>query len=421
MNEVSPAWPSNGARLFAIIMLLLFLAGCGSSTVESNLDVQENLPTPTSGLLTSVSEVSLPLTTQPQPLAKTATATVTRRPRATVTALPTATPSPTATPVPRIASPLATPDSVATLVNLLSTTVTLSITEPLLMPVMVDATPWITATALVAIMPPLDASENSEDEATTATLTPTPIVLPTPTPTLEPTPDGDLRTARVPILMYHYLSVPPEGADRYRLDLSVAPDLFAAHLDRIQAEGYTTISFYELVAHLTQGAPLPDKPIILTFDDGYRDNYENAFPLLVEHQMRATFFVVTDFIDEARPEYLAWDMAREMLAAGMSIESHSRNHATLRKRDNDYLIWQILGSLETLEYELGVRPRFISYPAGEYDQATIDIAHSANYWAGITTEQGVVQRSDELFELQRVRIRGTTTPDDLAALLSAEW
>jgi len=270
-------------------------------------------------------------------------------------------------------------------------------------------------------MPPLDASENSEDEAATATLIPTPIVLPTPTPTLEPTPDGDLRTARVPILMYHYLSVPPEGADRYRLDLSVAPDLFAAHLDRIQAEGYTTISFYELVAHLTQGAPLPDKPIILTFDDGYRDNYENAFPLLVEHQMRATFFVVTDFIDEARPEYLAWDMAREMLAAGMSIESHSRNHATLRKRDNDYLIWQILGSLETLEYELGVRPRFISYPAGEYDQATIDIAHSANYWAGITTEQGVVQRSDELFELQRVRIRGTTTPDDLAALLSAEW
>lgn len=270
-------------------------------------------------------------------------------------------------------------------------------------------------------MPALDALENSEDEAATATLTPTPIVLPTATPTLEPTPDGDLRTARVPILMYHYLSVPPEGADRYRIDLSVAPDLFAAHLDRIQAEGYTTISFYELVAHLTQGAPLPDKPIILTFDDGYRDNYENAFPLLVEHQMRATFFVVTDFIDEARPEYISWDMAREMLAAGMSIESHSRNHATLRKRDNDYLVWQILGSRETLEYELGVRPRFISYPAGEYDQATIDIAHSANYWAGITTEQGVVQRSDELFEIQRVRIRGTTTPDDLAALLSAEW
>jgi len=290
------------------------------------------------------------------------------------------------------------------------------------MPIMVvDATPWSTATALVAIMPALDSAESSADEAATATLIPTPIVLPTPTPSLVPTPDGNGRTARVPILMYHYLSVPPEGADRYRLDLSVAPDLFAAHLDRIQAEGYTAISFYDLVAHLTQGAPLPDRPIILTFDDGYRDNYDNAFPLLRQHQMKATFFIVSDFIDEARPEYISWDMAREMLAAGMSIESHSRNHATLRKRDNDYLVWQILGSLETIEYELGVRPRFISYPAGEYDQATIEIARGANYWAGITTKQGVIQSSDALFELQRVRIRGSTTPDELAALLSAEW
>lgn len=290
------------------------------------------------------------------------------------------------------------------------------------MPIMVvDASPWSTATALVAIMPALDSAESSAEEAATATLTPTPIVLPTPTPSLAPTPDGSGRTARVPILMYHYLSVPPEGADRYRLDLSVAPDLFAAHLDRIQAEGYTAISFYDLVAHLTQGAPLPDRPIILTFDDGYRDNYDNAFPLLRQHQMKATFFIVSDFIDEARPEYISWDMAREMLAAGMSIESHSRNHATLRKRDNDYLVWQILGSLETIEYELGVRPRFISYPAGEYDQATIEIARGANYWAGITTKQGVIQSSDALFELQRVRIRGSTTPDEIAALLAAEW
>ncbi len=290
------------------------------------------------------------------------------------------------------------------------------------MPIMVvDASPWRTATALVAIMPAMDSIENSAGEAATATLTPTPIILPAPTPTLVPTPDGNLRTARVPILMYHYLSAPPANADRYRIDLSVVPDRFAAHLDRIQAEGYTTISFYDLVAHLVQGMPLPDKPLILTFDDGYRDNYENALPLLVQHHMKATFFVITDFIDEERSEYLTWDMAREMLAAGMSIESHSRNHATLRKRDNDYLVWQILGSLETIEYELGVRPRFISYPAGEYDQATIDIVRAANYWAGITTRQGVIQSSAALFELQRVRIRGSTTPDELAALLSEEW
>lgn len=262
-----------------------------------------------------------------------------------------------------------------------------------------------------------------------------PLLLPTPTPTptpmpapavppaalLAPTPDGVARRARVPILMYHYLSTPPADADIYRQDLSVPPPLFAAHLDRMLAEGYTTISLYDLQAHLTQGAPLPEKPVVITFDDGYRDNYENAFPLLRERGMTATFFVVTDFIDEARPAYLTWEMVREMHTGGMSIESHGRNHTTLKGQNADYLVWQALGSLETIEYELGVRPRFVSYPAGEFDPLTIDIFKSAHYWAGATTVQGATHSSDDLFRLTRVRVRNTTTPEELVRLLALDW
>jgi peptidoglycan/xylan/chitin deacetylase (PgdA/CDA1 family) len=236
-----------------------------------------------------------------------------------------------------------------------------------------------------------------------------------------PTPDGTVRTAKVPILMYHYLSTPPEDADVYRRDLSVSPELFAAQLDRILAEGYTTISLDELLLNLTQGAPLPEKPVIITFDDGYRDNYQNAFPLLRERGMTATFFVVTDFIDEQRPNYLTWDMVREMAAAGMSFGSHGRNHVSLRDKDTDYLVWQALGSMETLEYEMGVRPRYVAYPAGDYDEKTIQIFKSAGYWAGLTTIQGATHTTDNLFELRRVRVRGTTTPDDLARLLALDW
>lgn len=255
--------------------------------------------------------------------------------------------------------------------------------------------------------------------AATATATAAPTA--TPLPPFELTPDGVQRTVKLPILMYHYVSTPPVDADVYRLDLSTPPNLFAAQLDRLQAEGYTTISLYQLLAHLTQGAPLPPKPVVITFDDGYRDNYENAFPLLAERGMTATFFVVTDFIDEQRPLYLSWEMAREMLAAGMSIESHGRNHATLEGQDDDYLVWQALGSLETLQYELGVRPRFISYPAGDYDGRTIDVFRSANYWGGVTTEQGEQQSSDRPFEFERIRMRNTTTPDDLVRYLEADW
>ncbi|MCB0114547.1 MAG: polysaccharide deacetylase family protein, partial [Caldilineaceae bacterium] len=186
---------------------------------------------------------------------------------------------------------------------------------------------------------------------------------PAPAPIPQPTPDGVVRAVQVPILMYHYLSTPPAGADIYRRDLSVTPSLFAEHLDRLLAEGYTTIRLDDLLLNLTQGTPLPEKPVIITFDDGYRDNYDNAFPLLKDRDMTAAFFIVTDFIDEERPEYLSWDMVREMYAGGMAIESHGRNHASLAARDDDYLVWQALGSMETIEYELGVRPRFVSYPA----------------------------------------------------------
>jgi peptidoglycan/xylan/chitin deacetylase (PgdA/CDA1 family) len=233
--------------------------------------------------------------------------------------------------------------------------------------------------------------------------TPTPVP-PTPTPTAppQPTPDGVVREVSLPILM--------------------TPEQFAAQLDRLLAEGYTTVSFYQFLEYLTLGSPLPEKPVILTFDDGYRDNFVNAFPALKERGMVATFFVVTDFLDEERPAYLNWEMAREMLAAGMSIESHSRNHASLEGKDDDYLVWQALGSLETLQFELGVRPRFVSYPAGEYDQRTIAVFQSAGYWAGVTTIQGMDHVSARPFELERIRVRNTTDADELIRLMErVDW
>lgn len=221
--------------------------------------------------------------------------------------------------------------------------------------------------------------------------------------------------------MYHYVSVPPPNADIYRLDLSVTPDRFATHLLALSSTGYTTISLYDLLAHLTQGTPLPQKPVILSFDDGYRDNYENAFPLLQEFGMTATFFVVTDYINEGLSAYLTWEMAREMQAAGMHIESHARTHVDLRNRKDSFLIWQALGSVETIESELGMRPRFITYPSGHYDANTIRIFKDLDFWAGLTTIQGATHSSDDLFQLKRVRVPGTTTGKILLQLLAKNW
>lgn len=222
--------------------------------------------------------------------------------------------------------------------------------------------------------------------------------------------------------MYHYISEPPAGADIYRQDLSVDPETFAAHLDYLQAEGYTTVSLKDLLSHLATGKPaLPEKPVILSFDDGYEDNYLNAFPALAARGMIGAFFIITDFATQDRPGYADWSQLKEMAIAGMEIGSHSRDHPDLAGKDLDYLVWQALGSQETIEGNTGAHPRILSYPAGSYDQLVIDVFHSANYWGAVTTQQGVIQRSDRPFELKRVRIRNTTGVEELANLLQAPW
>jgi peptidoglycan/xylan/chitin deacetylase (PgdA/CDA1 family) len=230
---------------------------------------------------------------------------------------------------------------------------------------------------------------------------------------LLPPPDGVIRDAKVPILMYHYISEPPVGADEIRKNLTISPGVFEAHLQYLLNNGYRTISLHQLTLHLTRGEPLPEKPIILTFDDGYRDNYENAFPLLKQYGFTGTFFLLTNFVDEGRTAYLTWDQVKELAAAGNEIGAHSRDHPDLRGRDSDFLVWQILGSKEAIQNGAGITPRFFSYPSGKYDENVIAILASAHYWGAVTVKQGVHQSSDAPFELQRIRIHGHYGTDEL--------
>lgn len=247
-----------------------------------------------------------------------------------------------------------------------------------------------------------------------AAATVTPQVLREP---LLPPPDGMHREADVPILMYHYISVPPPDADAIRRDLSVPPDQFEAHLRYLKENGYHTISLHQLLLHLTRGEPLPENPIILTFDDGYRDNFENAFPLLERYGFQATFFLITNFIDERRPAYMTWEQVKKLIKAGHEIGAHSRDHPNLQGKDIDYLVWQILGSKEAIQNGAGITPRFFSYPSGKYDENTIAVLKSANYWGAVTVHQGVRQSSEHPFELQRIRIHGNYGVDELEWVL----
>lgn len=248
----------------------------------------------------------------------------------------------------------------------------------------------------------------------------TPIPSATYTPTPLPTPDGFERDFIIPILMYHYVSVPPSDADIYRIDLSIAPEAFQQQMQWLKDNGYTAISLYDLVYALTIGwPPLPEKPIILTFDDGYEDNYQNAYPILVENGLSGTFFILTDVTDRRQPGYMTWDMLKEMSENGMDIEVHGREHIEYSGRDYDWLVYHLLGPQQTIEANLGYIPRFIAYPSGRYDAFTIEVGHELGYWAGITTINGAEHLNSNLFELRRIRVKGDWTIDTFDAVISA--
>lgn len=282
--------------------------------------------------------------------------------------------------------------------------------------------PSATLTPELTVTPTATATATPTPGATaeptaTPTWTPTPEPTATPVPLPLPTPDGIARSVTVPILMYHYISRPPSGADPVRRDLSVPPEVFEEHLRFLRDRGYTTISLHELVLALQVGQPLPDKPIVLTFDDGYRDHYEAAFPLLKQYGFTGTFFLFTSVIDRNHPDYVTWEQVTEMAAAGMSMEAHGYTHDDMTGRTRDWLIWQMLGSKEAIEARTGAPVRFFCYPAGLYDPLAMAVAHEVGFWAAVTTRFGREHRSDGLFELERLRIHGHYGVEHLAALL----
>jgi len=225
----------------------------------------------------------------------------------------------------------------------------------------------------------------------------------------------------VPILMYHHIAKTPAGADALQRDLSVDPKVFKEQLLYLKHEGYQSISLRDLALHLTVGAPLPDKPIILTFDDGYADAYTQAFPRLLRVGYTGTFFLVTSPIDAGNPDFVSWAQVQEMHSAGMEFEPHSYDHPDLRNRGFRYLVYQILGPKEAIEARTGEICRFFAYPSGRYDQYVIDVLRSAHFWGGVLTAQGATHATDGLFTLRRIRVRGGDDLESFIRTLNLDW
>lgn len=229
--------------------------------------------------------------------------------------------------------------------------------------------------------------------------------------------DGTLRRLRVPVLMYHYVSPLPAGADAIRRGLTLDPVIFRQHIDYLDTNGYNTVSLYEIDDALENGSELPPNPVVLTFDDGYIDAYTEVFPVLQAHNMTGTFFIITEFADENLPGYMNWGQIAEMAEAGMSMEAHTKSHATLNERDFDFMVFQVMGSLESLVVYSGQIPRMFAYPVGRYDEDTLRFMESTPVERAVTTQIGTIHTTDNRFEMLRMRITDQTGVAGLIYLL----
>jgi peptidoglycan/xylan/chitin deacetylase (PgdA/CDA1 family) len=299
------------------------------------------------------------------------------------------------------------------------------------LPAATTAAPLPTSTAArpTSTLPPAPTATPPPTEAGRVVAGPPPATQPVPTdppptpaPTetpVGPTPDALAagRWIHAPILMYHYVEPWPAGADELRQGLTVPPEAFAAQMAYLHERGYTTISLYELMEALAVGRPLPERPVVLTFDDGYRCLADYAAPIMHTYGFTGTIFLVTQLMDEGFPQYLTWPQAEALYALGWKLEPHTKTHAQLSGRGRDFQLYQMLGSLEAVEAHIGTRPRFFAYPSGQFDELTLQLARELNLWGGVSVAFGRDHNIQTAHTLARVRVSGHDSLAEFAAAL----
>ncbi len=232
---------------------------------------------------------------------------------------------------------------------------------------------------------------------------PVPGILHVERPALGPaSPAGD--SLRVPILVYHSVAPHDPGETETQRAYRVSPERFEAQMEILRDAGIAVVPLARLVAALLDGEPLPPRSVVLTFDDGWVNQYRHAFPVLVRHGYPATFFVFTNPIGRDT-RFMDWGQLRELTEAGMTVGSHSRTHPYLgRIADPAELRREVAGSRTLLEERLGVEVRFFAYPFGEWSPALEASVRDGGYLAARGFPGGVWNGPQHRWSLRAVAV-----------------
>ena len=223
----------------------------------------------------------------------------------------------------------------------------------------------------------------------------------------------DAGSIKVPILIYHSVRPHTSGESDMQKQYDVSPDAFEEQLRYLKEHGYVVISLTYLVDALEESITLPEKSVVITFDDGWRNQYAYAFPVLKKYADTATFFIVSDYVGGGY--FLTWDQIRVMNNSGMVIGAHTRTHPLLvNVPDLATLRSEIKGSKDIIEGQVGEPVTLFAYPYGHYDDRIIQVVKDAGFKSARSTYSGVHHSKKDLFTL-----KGVEVTDDMSAFVRA--
>jgi peptidoglycan/xylan/chitin deacetylase (PgdA/CDA1 family) len=234
-----------------------------------------------------------------------------------------------------------------------------------------------------------------------------------------PAPPAEVRGAAarrmpIPILMYHVVATPQPGTPN--LALWVRPETFEAQMKALRRAGWWAVTLEQAWAAWTRGRPLPRKPVVITFDDGYLGDYTHARPVLRRLGWPG---VLNLELRNVAGNNLSARKVRGLIRAGWEIDSHTIDHPDLTQLPDDRLRSELTASRAEIKRRFGAPANFFCYPAGRYDARVQAAVRAAGYRAATTEIEGYA-RPDQPFALARVRVQYTDTPATLLARLAAE-
>ncbi len=206
----------------------------------------------------------------------------------------------------------------------------------------------------------------------------------------------------LPMLMYHYVKTLGPGATAVELDCTVTREAFAAQMDLLLQLGAHVVPLGEAVDYLTTGKPLPARPVVLTFDDGYEDVYRTAAPIMQARRMTATIFIAPCYIG-TRP-YMSWAELQSLAAAGFTLGAHGYDHKSIRNLAAAAVDHQLTDGRRWIEEMTGAKVLFFAYPYGDFSAEACEQVAARGYRAALAIGPHTYQRLSYLMALPRIHV-----------------